>query len=471
MHNFCRPSEDLMQGNGRMCLPKHFENWAPLGQFVNQFQGLRDLVWAAGGQIPSSVMVAISERQRRLHHHNFVLRSLVYDRNDIKHISPEDYALCTSPCLSSILVRFGSFGDRGVIDYTEEAVMEVISGLAPNLAHVCVLSQQFSGEISQNQTWELGRPAWKGLFPGTKEPATDSPSGRGRLQSLVFVSSEPQSIENWARRTDFSRLRCLYIDWDCHGLELAGIASRDELKSLRELKLGAADGESIQSQNSLNLLLSSLNPLQRLQLSGYISPETFNIIVRHHGENLRTLYLIPEANGEKLRNPLIKFSATILQDLASHNKTTKIPFVYLKEAFSNGAVDETLARGIFDLVSANGSNALRYLSVETIRKIGWNSLGAYEGQFRDTFRFFNRSFVCTRPRVCYYGAGSEVVVMELGMAYVKEAEEHWMSMMNDEEKWYEEEVFVQTFESLWSKRTGEGCLEWRSLPLDLEEGA
>ncbi|KAH7357001.1 hypothetical protein BKA65DRAFT_495931 [Rhexocercosporidium sp. MPI-PUGE-AT-0058] len=115
----------------------------------------------------SSVMATISERRCRLHHHDFVLRSLVYDRNDIKPISPEDYALCTSPCLSSIVVRFNPFGDSGAIDYTQEAVIDAISGLAPNLAHLCAISTQSSGQIDKYQTWELGRPAWKGFLPGT----------------------------------------------------------------------------------------------------------------------------------------------------------------------------------------------------------------------------------------------------------------------------------------------------------------
>ena len=226
-----------MGERGSARLREHPEYWATLGEFVNQFPGLQDLIWAAGGQIPPSVIAAVFERKCRLHHHNFVLRSLVYNRNDVQPVSPEDFILCTTPYLSSIVVRFGYFGDRGHIDYTQEAVMKLISGLAPNLAHVCVIQKQSSGERSEYQTWDLGRMAWKCFFPGTKSTAADLPSGRGKLQSLVFAGYKPESIENWAHVTDFSKLRWLLIEWEDHGNALAELASRGELKSLQRLDL------------------------------------------------------------------------------------------------------------------------------------------------------------------------------------------------------------------------------------------
>ncbi|KAG4422294.1 hypothetical protein IFR04_004560 [Cadophora malorum] len=509
MHNFCRPSEDSMRGNGGARLREHPEYWATLGEFVNQFPGLQDFIWAAGGQIPPSVIAAVFERKCRLHHHNFVLGSLVYDRNDVQPVSPKDYVLCTSPYLSSIVVRFGYFGGRGHIDYTQEAVMKVISGLAPNLVHLCVIQKQSSGERSDYQTWELGRPAWKGFFPGPTDTAADLTSGRGRLQSLVFAGYKPESIESWARLTDFSKLRCLLIKWEDHGPALAELASRGNLRSLQRLELISIKDETTQSQNALNILLSSLNPLERLQLSGCISPETFNIIVHHHGENLRNLSLVPEAD-EETRNPLIVFSGIVLQHLSSHSRLThlsipinrtrgdknevglyrtlrilgrrerrpastlrcgeaKIPSTYLKEAFSNGAMDETLARGIFNLISNEGRSTLRYLRLQLSRKSTRNAPGACPGDFGTMLRWFNRSFACTHD---VYRVG-DVMIKELGMAEVRHAEEHWKYMMEDEQaRWNDhgEDLFVEVFGGLWPKQTEEWWKEWRSLPLDVGEG-
>lgn len=412
--------------------------------------------------------------------------------------------------------------------------MEVISGLAPNLAHVCVIQKQSRGELSSYQTWELGRPTWKGFFPGGTERGVNPPSVLGKLQSLVFAGYVPKSIEKWTHRTDFTNLRCLVIKWKANGIALAEIASRGDLKSLDKLDLLPTyreDDESEQSQNALNILLSSLNPLQRLHLSGYLSPETFNITVHRHGANLRILLLTPERNEES-RNPLVVFSTPVMQQLASHSPyltylsipisrtrgdkhevgiyralsklpslkqlslrleysvgpdeefwdeerdgrhplsreftegdSDKIPIEYLKEAFSNSAVDKTLARGIFDLIAGGCRGTLEYLRLEPTMKGGRNAPGMYETQFRETLRWFNRSFVCTRDVY----RDDKVTLKELGTDHVAAAEEHWKFMMGDEEKWYGEEIFVEAFKDLWPQKTDEWWKEWSSLPLDLGE--
>jgi len=50
-----------------------------------------------------------------------------------------------------------------------------------------------------------------------------------------------------------------------------------------------------------------------------------------------------------------------------------IPFVDLREAFSNSAIDSTLALSIFNLISSSGS--LRYLRLGISRKTGQNVPG------------------------------------------------------------------------------------------------
>ncbi len=88
-------------------------------------------------------------------------------------------------------------------------------------------------------------------------------------------------------------LRCLIIEWKGNGVVLASIASRSDLKSLETLKLLPSNdlqlNEIEQLQNALHLFLLSLNPFQRLELDGYISPKTFDITVHRHGESLCTL--------------------------------------------------------------------------------------------------------------------------------------------------------------------------------------
>lgn len=83
MHAFCRPTKGSIYGSGVGTLTDHPENWAPLGQFIAQFSGLQDMIWAAGWNIPLSVLSAVSEKGCRLHMHSFRLPSLVYHRDNI----------------------------------------------------------------------------------------------------------------------------------------------------------------------------------------------------------------------------------------------------------------------------------------------------------------------------------------------------------------------------------------------------
>lgn len=148
--------------------------------------------------------------------------------------------------------------------------------------------------------------------------------------------------------------------------------------------------------------------------------------------------------------------------------TDKIPVDDLKEAFSNGAVDEKLAKGIFNLVAGEGRNALRYLRLEARRKAlqtSHNAPGTGDGQFENTLRWFNRSFVCTRD----VHSDNEVVLLELDQKRVADAEELWIFLMSDEEKWWGEEVFIEAFKSLWPQKTEKWWRDWESLPLNLGE--
>ncbi|PVH73018.1 hypothetical protein DL98DRAFT_59481 [Cadophora sp. DSE1049] len=325
MHTFLRPSKESL-GRGRGTLAEHPENWAHLGQFVNQFSGLRDLVWAAGQRIPPSVLSAISERGCRLHHHNFSLPSLIQTRDDPQPISPADYELCTSASLFSIVAHVGSFESGGKLNYVGEAVMRMVSGLAPKLAHLCDVSHGPPGELEVTQAIMLGKPDWQGFFPGKSEmePKAGTDGSRNRFQSLVFTGYVPQGIQHWSQLTDLSNLRCLDMPWELrNGSALADIAARGDMPALQRLRLCSADNydddETEEAQSAMNLLLSSLNPLQRLEITGYISPRTFDILVDRHGANLRYLTLKPSRDERYgSRNPLPVFSAPILQHFAKH---------------------------------------------------------------------------------------------------------------------------------------------------------
>ena len=60
-----------------------------------------------------------------LHIHSFRLSSLIQHRDRPQPIDPDDYALATSPSLSSIVVSVRNHEDDGNVNYNEEAVMRM----------------------------------------------------------------------------------------------------------------------------------------------------------------------------------------------------------------------------------------------------------------------------------------------------------------------------------------------------------
>jgi hypothetical protein len=133
--------------------------------------------------MPQSILPTVYAIGCRLHIHCFRLRSLVQHRERPQPIDPDDYALATSPSLSSIVVSDSSFDDNGDVSYNKEALMRMVAGTAPRLAHVQMLYDRAGDSLLSREAIRLGKPAWSGFFPGTAE--ADKPPVLGSLRSLV----------------------------------------------------------------------------------------------------------------------------------------------------------------------------------------------------------------------------------------------------------------------------------------------
>jgi hypothetical protein len=523
-HNFCRPSKSCLQGSGGGSITDHPEAWVSLSRFISQLSGLQDLVWAYGSHIPQSVLSVVSARGSRLHMHCFHLSSLVQQRDNPQPIDPDDYALVTSPCLYSIVVRLVDFETDGMLNYTKEAVMRMVAGTAPNLAHVCLMQTMAGDSLAHREAIRLGKPAWSGfLSPGTVKP--DQLQGLGSLQSLVFTGYPCRDIDSWARFTDFAKLRGLIMPWSLRcGVALAEMATSGNFESLDTLGLSGIEDETDQAQEALIRLLESLHPLQRLELSGYISNEAFDVVLRRHGGALRNLSIDPYRDNES-QNPLVVFSEATVRRLAEQcpsleqvrlpvNRTRgdnqetgiyralsrlprlrcaflrllysvgpdeefwdderdgeyplsfgveaeEIPSAFLREAFSNSAIDATLALSIFNLISSGGS--LRYLRLEPRRKMGPNAPAPGYVQFENVLRWFSRSWVCKRD------IRGEVTVRELDKKGTASAGEEW-KYLSEETQYNGEEIYQEVFKEIWPQKTPEWWKDWKSLPL-FEEAA
>ncbi|MAD82250.1 MAG: hypothetical protein CL912_04745 [Deltaproteobacteria bacterium] len=238
----------------------------------------------------------------------------------------------------------------------------------------------------------LGKPKWQGFFPGKREvesiAGTDLP--RNRFQRVVFPSYVPQGLKHWAQVTELSNLRCLDLPWDLKNASaLAEIAAKGEAPSLQRLRLCSEDSygnddETEESQAAMDLLLSTLNPLHRLEIAGYISPRTFDVLVDHHGENLRYLALKP--SREEIsddRNPLVVFSAPVIHRFAarcSHLTHLSIPI--------NRTRGDKYEVGIYRAL--NKLPSLQYLSLQLMYSVGpekqfWDE--EKDGEYRLSLEF------------------------------------------------------------------------------------
>lgn len=518
-HDFCRPSKNSLEGGGPGSTTDPPEVWVSLSRFISQLSGLQDLLWAYSSHIPQSVLSAISARGCRLHMHHFRLESLIQQRNNPQPIDPDEYALVTSPCLYSIVVRLVGFETDGMLNYTEEAVMKMVARTAPNLAHICLVRSRAGDSLPHREAVRLGKPAWSGFLSPTIVES-DQLQGLGSLQSFVVNGYPCHNFDHWARLTDFAKLRCLLMPWHLNcGIALAEIATSGNFESLDTLELSMIGDETNQAQEALIRLLETLHPLQRLKLSGYISNEVFDLVLRRHGKALRTLSLYPR-RGKHSQNPVVIFSEATVRRLVEQcprleevrlpvNRTRgdyqetgiyytlsklprlrrafltlqytvgpdeefwdnerdgdyplsyrtqaeDIPPAFLREAFSNCAMDATLALSIFNLISSSGS--LRYLRLELMQKRGFNAPAFGDGVFLNVLRWFSRPWVCKRD------IRGEVTVSELNKKQTARAGKEWKDL-SEEELNPGEEIFMEVFQEIWPSKTLEWWKDWESLPL------
>lgn len=119
-----------------------------------------------------------------------------------------------------------------------------------------------------------------------------------------------------------------------------------------------------------------------------------------------------------------------------------IPRDQLSRAFANAAVDATLARAIFEIISARNSG-LQQLRLQTKREVSSYSVVVNASRFRDILRWFARSWVCER-KWDDRGASS-VEVAELYPEQTIDAGAEWQYIAEAEELYEREGVYIEAF--------------------------
>jgi hypothetical protein len=229
----------------------------------------------------------------RLHMQNFRLRSLVQPPEAEIELNSNELELASSPCLSSLRLRYCWLDDGGYANYNEQAVIDMVAGGAPNLQAVYI-----SREANGNGPWFLlawqrqRRREWRRsmLFPAR-------PIGiRGSLRTLdIYEQNSTKSLMRWSEATDFSKLRELMIHSEVDREALLWLTTSCRFTALEKLALNLEpidpDGTPEHPSDAIDDLLLSLNPLTSLRLVGFFGPQTISLVLSHHGHQLRYLLL------------------------------------------------------------------------------------------------------------------------------------------------------------------------------------
>ncbi|KAI8954478.1 hypothetical protein F4801DRAFT_533351 [Xylaria longipes] len=519
MHECCGPSNiPNKYVTDRGPSPQHEaqpEAWELIAHFIGKLPGLKDLAWGCGTKIPRNILSAVHTVGCRLHVNRFSLSSLIQDREHPHDIDPDEFALATSPCLYSIVVPFYGYDEYGNINYNQEAVLRMVAGAAPNLAHIWMRLSPPGASIALRAAYHSTRPTWPGFFRETK--LGDEPK-RGSLQSLVISDSglSPEQIENWSHITDFSKLRHLVIHWNDNSHDvvtslhvLASLASHGHFESLHALMLTIPVGSSRQVQEALSLLLERLNPLEKLYLSGFISNTAFKTALCHHGSTMRTLRVIPRRHSGSRKPPLV-FSAAeakhlveqcpnlerlefpvnrtqgdaeetaIYRELSKMQRLKHLTLVLhitltTDEEYNEDEEDEedeifvsssgsdmpfADIRRCFINTAIDSSLALSIFNLISLNgrlkylrlRVSQN-LGpaAGDNDLHDILTWLGRSWACKYN--------------DRGTVSIRECDKDVRIWLDDELQYLEEDLYLKVWNSIWPQRTSRWWENWKSFPL------
>lgn len=540
------PDEEPTHGGSHVChdepvIAKSSEQdmaWAPVVSLIKILSRLDTLVYDCRNQFPPSLLDALHEQQPqcKLHHLTFRMRSLLSDVPD-----PYEMALATSPCLYRVKVACAERDSVGAFDYNEEAMMELVAGLAPNLKELVVVA------LYPELSWRFDQPRapWRGL-PGFVPGA-----GIGSLTSLSFISHvmwSPGLLRTWAKHTDFGNLRQLALGG---GYKVENNVGMDDemmewiaqncffprLKTL-DIRLERNDMwvEKPNYADNAIALFKALEPLDELSVVGPLEPEILDVILSRHGPTLRKLSLrstecpyVASNSRQRQDVPMvfrkehisqIQTQCPALQELTVPVKRTKSDWVeadiyktfgkmerlrslflvldcsewrvrrdstynplngddydsrkvepsiydrlkegHLQEAFINCAVDEMLARSIWDTISRHKvGTPLGSLKLWTT---GGGKFGDSSFILDGVFDHLSRSWLVERV------VGDVVDVRELGRRAREMRDEEMTKRSRWGSSWdLERSLSTEIIGRIWPRRVGskDWREDWFSFPLQV----
>ncbi|KAJ8069833.1 hypothetical protein OCU04_000247 [Sclerotinia nivalis] len=289
--------------------------WAPVVNLLQAKTHLKDLVYDCQSQFPPSLLRALHEQhpQCRLHHLTFRFRTLLWG-------APYSYEmeLATSPSLYRVKLACAPRDTDGDDDFNLEAMMELTTGLAPNLKEVIILNLLPGRSLSSVRP----RGSWQGLpgFTGGKVGSLTSLSLKG-----VSRLNSPTMLQNWARYTDFACLQHLTLG-GCYDAKTSGlsgetmewVAQNHSFPRVKTLSVYLTRDDLFHerphySEHAVSFF-QAFESLEELSIDGPIDSQILDTVLSHHGQTLKKLGFHPfeetftDSNGRDRRDIPLEFT-------------------------------------------------------------------------------------------------------------------------------------------------------------------
>ncbi|KAH8899654.1 hypothetical protein GQ53DRAFT_741831 [Thozetella sp. PMI_491] len=295
--------------------------WKPVADLLEALPSLSRLTYDSPEQLAPCLLTALRSYHPRCRLEMLKFR---FTRPLDQPVDPHEWAIITSPCLHRLEVKHVAATALGE-DYHWEAIQRVVAGLAPNLKELKMMQCAAYWTRTSQNTRTINYAVNSSLVTSERTESWPGFSGvldetrLGSLTSLCITSPstlDAMALGSWLSCTNFAMLRCLrlaghgqtvdknLLEWMGENLRLPGLK---ELDIEMERSMPEADGtfttEDDFSQAAV-VFLETLPPLVALSLSGCITEQIFDSILRHHGSGLTKLTLAPDCVWDRFRMPI-----------------------------------------------------------------------------------------------------------------------------------------------------------------------
>lgn len=212
---------------------------------------------------------------------------------------------------------------NGGVDYTHDAIFQLIYGVQPALEQVSLLTDLHDSSV--NMVEYLRGRTQREPFPGF-DTARERLSGQqAKLRSFEIGGQGPVSLEmleEWFENFDVSRLRVLKLRIPTIHRGLGWLSSNALFKSLTTLVLGVnqalLQGSEVSDHDFSAAFIDSLPPLRAIRFICDIDEDIFQATLGRHGQSLRRLWFPRPVHEVMHSSSDIFFTPSRVADLSNH---------------------------------------------------------------------------------------------------------------------------------------------------------